>query len=418
MDLGFRVVQAQPGDSISRLVGVSDPRAIGRFQTLNGMNDGRSNLSAGHSYFVPTNWNDAGADETAAGRRTLQSDNARLADVARRTAEGFRQTQRLADGRNVWTGERIEAANPLPMPVAPSRRTWLDGSKAAKLVGGALAYEAGLGPGVARGAWNTLKGAAEGAYFVKRMNDPLDLIFSPPGQSALAQVFKAGKAGANLAKRDFDNPSLLGDDIARGFHEFRQQNDPTATPMADTLGGELRRNFNFGLNHGEMGFDAASLLVGGEALRGAAGVGAVAKAADATELAYLAKNPGLEAYFDQPYSGMGHHIWGRNQPLPSWLGGGLVPKVAMESPFNKIRDADMTKRDFFRNHVGADEDYWGGYMGRKFGRSGWSGKDLGWDDYGALDRLNYGTSPATKAVVGAGLFGGTSSDLLRRGANP
>jgi len=49
---------------------------------------------------------------------------------------------------------------------------------------------------------------------------------------------------------------------------------------------------------------------------------------------------------------------------------------------------------------------------------GWSGKKLGWGNYGPLDRLNYGTSPQVKAIVGSGLVGGTSDELLRRQVNP
>lgn len=419
MDLGFRFVQAQPGDSISRLVGASDPRAIGRFQSLNGMNGGGPALRAGRSYFVPTHWDDASADEVAAGRGTLRSDNARLTEIAQRKAEGYRQAQLLANDRNAWTGEPVDPTDPPAMPAGPSGRTWLDDSKAAKLAGGTLAYTAGLVPGAARGAWNTVKGAAEGAVFAHRLTDPLDMLISPPGQSAWEQAFKVGRSGVDLAKRYHDDPSLIGDDLAQRFDDFRRQNDPTATPMADTFGGELHRDFNFGLNHGEMAFDGASLLVGGEALRGAAGMGAAAKAADATELAYLARRPGLAAYFEQPYSGMSHHILARSTKLPQWLGGDPIPKALMESDFNKIRYRDMSRRDLFRNHVGVDEHYWGGKVGREFGSGGWSGKKLGWGQpYGPLDRLNYGTSPATKAVVGAGLFGGTSDDLTSRWANP
>ena len=38
----------------------------------------------------------------------------------------------------------------------------------------------------------------------------------------------------------------------------------------------------------------------------------------------------------------------------------------------------------------------------------WTAEDLGWDGYGPIDRLNYGTSPFTKAVVGPVLVGGVA----------
>jgi len=50
--------------------------------------------------------------------------------------------------------------------------------------------------------------------------------------------------------------------------------------------------------------------------------------------------------------------------------------------------------------------------GAQFGGGGWSAEALGWTRYGPLDRLNYGASPSTKAVVGPILFGGAMSDLI------
>lgn len=53
----------------------------------------------------------------------------------------------------------------------------------------------------------------------------------------------------------------------------------------------------------------------------------------------------------------------------------------------------------------------GGKVGPKYGGTRWSAeRDLGWTAYGPIDRLNYGTSPYTKAVVGPVLFGGTTVD--------
>lgn len=130
----------------------------------------------------------------------------------------------------------------------------------------------------------------------------------------------------------------------------------------------------------------------------------------------LASRPGLAARLELPYEGMGHHILGRNARLPKWLGGGRYPRWLIESDFNKIRQTSMTTRDLYRNHVGVDDQYHGGRVGRPYGGGGWSAKALGWTDYGPLDRLNYGTSPLTKAVVGPVLFGGTIADAIEEEA--
>jgi hypothetical protein len=79
-----------------------------------------------------------------------------------------------------------------------------------------------------------------------------------------------------------------------------------------------------------------------------------------------------------------------------------------------MRSRGQSTRDVYRNHVGVDKDYHGGQVGAKYGATRWSGpKDLGWDKYGPLDRLNDGTSPTTKAVLGPILVGGTISDAMR-----
>jgi hypothetical protein len=76
------------------------------------------------------------------------------------------------------------------------------------------------------------------------------------------------------------------------------------------------------------------------------------------------------------------------------------------------RDADV-----YRNHVGVGgrKHFSGGRIPPEFGGGGWKAKDLDWDMYGPIDRVRYGTSPATKAVVGPVLVGGVVDNLLRKG---
>jgi hypothetical protein len=130
------------------------------------------------------------------------------------------------------------------------------------------------------------------------------------------------------------------------------------------------------------------------------------------ERAFLAKNPGIATRFAEPYpkTGMSHHIVSRDAKLPDWLGGGLYPRWFIESEFNKIQHTGLSIRDLYRNHVGLDGRYNGGKVGRDYGGGRWNGKDLGWDSYGFMDRLNFGTAPATKAIVGPVLVGGVMTD--------
>jgi len=414
MDLGLRFEAARPGDSISRLIGSSAPGAVGKFLALNGMDGRDSTLKVGRSYVVPTQWDDATEGETRVGRALLGVDDARLRTAAERRAVQQRQTGLFREGRNVWTGQLPATASaPAARPSREPRaeRSPLDDSPTAKAIAGGLGWGLGLVPGVGRGAFNTVKGAGEGVYFVYRLTDPYDALRSAPGGSAREQLVGAARGASDYAMRGIKDPSVVQADVASALHDFELKQNPFATPAADTLLEEYKRAFRVGMNNGELAFDTGSMLVGGEFMRGAAGIGRLAKAPTAKELAFFAKNPGFAARLELPYDGMSHHIIGRNADMPWWLGGGKYPEWLIESEFNKIRHEGISTRDLYRNHVGVDGDYTGGKVGKPYGSVRWNAeKDLGWTAYGPLDRVNYGTSPYTKAVVGPVLFGGTAVD--------
>src|SRR5205085_11231079 len=127
-----------------------------------------------------------------------------------------------------------------------------------------------------------------------------------------------------------------------------------------------------------------STVVGGEAIRGAAGLGAMAKAAGPVEKAYLASNPGKAAAFarDYPKRGMSHHILHRAAKRPQVLGGVRYPEELIEIEFNKIQHGGgISYRDVYRNHVGVGgrKHFSGGRLPPEFGGGGWKAKDLDWD---------------------------------------
>jgi hypothetical protein len=222
----------------------------------------------------------------------------------------------------------------------------------------------------------------------------------------------AGLRAGEYASHVIEDPSLIRDDIAKGLHNLRRQQDPFATPVADTFGGEFKRTFEVGMNNGELAFDIGSTFLGAGAMRGAARIGRISKAPTAQELAFYAENPGFAERLSLLYEGMGHHIVGRNARLPGWLGGGRYPRWLIESDLNKI-DENMSTRDFYRNHVGVDKHYNGGKVGKAYGGTRWSAeRDLGWTKYTPLDRLNYGTSHTTKTIAGPVLLGGTVTDAV------
>lgn len=414
MDLGMRFRAARAGDSISRLVGSSDPGAIGKFLSLNGMDGRNSTLREGRNYVVPTRWDDATAREAAIGQALLGADNATLRALADAREAEAREAAQAAGSRNLTPVELMtEWAQPRAGVVPMRRRAWYDESPVARGIAREGGRALGLAPGVVRGGFNTVKGAVEGAYFISRLADPLERFRIPPGEAAADQLLDAGLRAGSYVKRGIEDPSIVRDDVIAGLRDFRRKQDLSATPDTGTFAGEFWRGADVGMNNGELLFDAGSTLLGGQFVRGAAGIGRLAKAPTPKELAFRAANPDFDARLDQAYKGMSHHIVGRNEEMPTLLGGGLYPRWFVESEFNKIRHEGMTTRDVFRNHIGVDEDYYGG----KAAGTRWSGeRDLGWTRYGPFERLYYGTSPYTQAMAGPILLGGTTVDAGREGA--
>ena len=108
---------------------------------------------------------------------------------------------------------------------------------------------------------HSAKGAVDGAAFVLRLANPLDEVLSKPGQSAWEQVDKLGRSAVDYTVQAVRDPSMVRRDLGSAARAFRVDHDPTATPMADTFVGELKRGFNLGMNNGELAFDAGSLLL-------------------------------------------------------------------------------------------------------------------------------------------------------------
>lgn len=281
---------------------------------------------------------------------------------------------------------------------------WLDHS-VARALGGSAARKAGLLPGAARGAWRSVEGLAEGLSFLSRLGDPYDAHYSPRGEAAWDQVFNAGKGAVDYARNAISNPETIVEDVGEGLSRLRARIDPNATPAARTFGDEMRRNFDIGLNRGELLFDIGSTIYGGAAAKGLAGAGGVAKAGGAAK--YLARGypTGLSEYFATPYKGMGHHTLPRRTKLPPLLGGGPVPRKISDSPLFLLKPRDIETGDFYERHYQVDKSYGGGSIPKKHGGGRWSGEELGWKKYGPLGRVWYGSTTPMKAIAGSGVVG-------------
>jgi hypothetical protein len=281
---------ARPGDSISRLIGTSDPGAIGRFVGLNGLDGRTSILRVGGSYAVPMRIEEASPEEIAIGRHLLQSDNAKLSALQLSTANDDGDANHLASlvnaGINPRTGRYVRPAPTVARADAVSTPTSLDRNLLAKTLAGNVALKVGQMAGLTRGGLHTTQDVVGGAGFALRLLNPADRFFSPPGEAAWDHVIGAGDRFVGYAKRAISDPAGVGKDIRNRLQRADIDLNPYATPMAETFPGELRRNFHIGANQGEAAFDVGSLFVGGEFAKGLALTRAV-EAADAAKYAEL-----------------------------------------------------------------------------------------------------------------------------------
>lgn len=317
---------------------------------------------------------------------------------------------------------------PAPKPTPDQNGNWLDRSPTAKFVGGAVVRSQNIGPGVAQGAWELVKDGAGAINFVSRLLDPNDAYYSPRGEAAWDQVVRAPENIARSINAVIEHPRVAAQQAKQGLQNFNVSVNPFAQPQAATFEEEMRRQKQLGRNQGKLGFDVVSSLYGGAVLKGTRAGRLLARAPKTgaalndlrlatlagrapTAADYMARDiaPGLAEYFAQPYQGWGHHYWGRNRPLPSWLGGGKLPPVILESPFNVLKPSGLTFGEMYELHCRVDPAYSGGKIPAEFGGGRWRAEDLGWEPYGKLGRVWYGAPAPLKAAIGTPLVVGAGA---------
>lgn len=270
---------------------------------------------------------------------------------------------------------------------------------------------AGNVAGVVRGGVHTVQGLADGATFVGRLVDPLDRIKSAPGESAIEQLGRgavgAGRMGADYVRNAGADPQAVVTDVTEAAKQWRKGLDPSATPAAPTLEGELRRNFGIGQNQGELAFDVGSLTVGGPAAKMVKGFPRVSNVGNVEK--YLAQgfSPRAAAHLAKPYpkSNMGSHFIPRDTKLPDFLGGGPLPKNYSDGVFNVLKPEGISRGDFYELHYRVDPRFHGtGVRGES-----WKGAKLGLKRYGPAGRIWHGSPPPLKARIGGiGASAGTT----------
>ncbi|MBI3153129.1 MAG: hypothetical protein HYZ21_13415 [Chloroflexi bacterium] len=247
---------AQSGDSISRILGTSDPQAIGNFIRANGLTS--SHIVAGRNYFVPDDANAYG-DSVALGQAVLHGDNARLEALAQqRAAQQQAQWDALQTG--AWRGRTDTQGGPVWHGGAPARSTsatnsphtgwWPALTGAATGVGQSLAH-------MAQGAVQT------GADSLEQLGDILTFGANhdhPQMQEVWQRQRERGQALGRLAS---DPTGVATDMMESVAHRYGAANAITDN--------DYERSRQLGYLFNDVG---QGLLGAGTALRGASRLGA------------------------------------------------------------------------------------------------------------------------------------------------
>ena len=301
---------------------------------------------------------------------------------------------------------KVASAAPVRAPAeartgSPPSPQWWDSNPVLRGVGAIDALALGIGAGVLQGGRHSVEGLANGMVFLNRLADPVDWMRSPPGQSAQEQFVDVGRGAVDYVRKGIADPWRVVDDVKAKAHQMRIDLDPTATPAAATLAGELGRNFNIGMNQGELGFDVGSVLYGGPLAKTAKEFGLLSKSASFDKSIAQKFLPAAAEYLSEPYVGMKHHsVFPRRAKLPAILGGGPMPKWVSESEFNLLGPPGMSRGEFYIRHYLVDPKFHGTGIPKRLNAGNWSGKKLGLKKYGDLRRIWYGTPTPLKARVG------------------
>jgi hypothetical protein len=327
---------------------------------------------------------EAQAAAERAFRRTQQ--NAAVA-AARLQKEAARVQAQLAQATQPAVRRQQSGGSPRPAPRSIDDLSLPPLAQAAAIH---LAQQGGRAVGVVRGGVHAVEGVAKGAAFVGRLaSGPFDEWLSPPGESASDQLRGAFAEGANYVRGAVEDPQRVVQDVRNAAHQLRVELDPSFTPAASTLEQELQRQFEIGMNQGELAFDVGTLAVGGPLAKGAKRLGGISKPSTAEKYIAQGFTPAEAAHLAAPYPARnrGHHY------IPLRV---KPPPIFAESVFNILRPEGITRGDFYELHFKVDP---------KFKTTGlldgvWSGDALGLKKYGQLGRIWHGSPAPLKARVG------------------
>lgn len=353
-----------------------------------------------------------------AGNQSARRD-AHAFDINAWMAQRRADVQRLlqdaeAAGREFWahttrTGQHVSAPNPGDVLALGAQYL---GFKAREK-GGEYARRLGNAGGVARAGVNMARGVHDDVVLAGRILNPLDRVLNPPDQRPLQPIANTANSIINYVANAGAHPEVVARNAGNLLQKWNTELNPDATPQAATLGGELNRNFQIGMNQGEAAIDVAPLAFGVGGVKAVSRLLPISEAAERAKFLKQGFSPEAAARLARPYEGMGHHFNPRRFQIkenysgvstPKFLVGEKLPSWLSNSPFNVLKPRNISQGDFYELHYKVDPQFYGAAIKR--GSPGWSGKALGLEDqrYGPLGRLWNG-SPAPLNIA-SGVVGG------------
>jgi hypothetical protein len=250
--------------------------------------------------------------------------------------------------------------------------------------------------GVGRGALHSAEGMGQGLNYGIRLLNPAEAQINGPAHSALGQLTQAANGVVDYVEKGIAHPSGVASDVRKMGHQLYVDTSPSATPMANTFGGEMARNFNLGANQGELGWDMASLLFGGAASKALRGIGPMAEASGPAKFIAQGFSPAQADYLAAPYEGMGHHF------VQRWAAKAIgLPSGLTDSVFNVLKPTRISRGDFYGLHYRVDPYFRRAGLPEEVGGGSWIGKNTGLQKYGPWASLWYGSPAPLNAMVGA-----------------
>jgi hypothetical protein len=330
-------------------------------------------------------WNDA----TRTGQEALGRTQSELARLG---AQQLRQSR---------AGPGVAGRSAKPAP-----NGWLDRSSAAKAAAGDVAHIAGNIAGIGRGVFHSAESLGQGARFATRLLDPTEPAIKGPSNSTWGQMFNSAQGLVDYADKAIRQPRSVASDLQNLGHRLYVDTLSRATPVADTFGGEMERNFKLGANQGELGWDVGSLAFGGAASKALRELSPPAK--------YVGQGftPAQADYLAAPYEGMGHHH------VPRWAAKALgLPPSLSDSIFNVLNPRGMSRGDFYALHYQVDPHFRSANLPKALGGPGaWQGKNIGLQKYGPWASLWHGSPAPLNAAIGtAGVNNLAGFDPSERG---